>query len=101
LLEEGCLSVPDVREQVERPRTIKVRYNNTNFDTIELEAYDTLARVILHEIDHLNGVLFIDYLSPEQKKLHEDKLTKIRHGEMDVEYPVITAVDNIEERISS
>jgi peptide deformylase len=93
VLEEGCLSVPGIHESVERPKSITIRYKDTNFKTIELEATDTLARVILHEIDHLDGVLFIDYLSPDQKTHYEDELQKIRHGEVEVDYPVITAVD--------
>jgi peptide deformylase len=95
VLEEGCLSVPGIHENVERAKSITVRYKDTNFKTIELEANDTLARVILHEIDHLNGVLFIDYLSPDQKKLYEEDLQKIRQGEIDVDYPVITAADTV------
>jgi peptide deformylase len=95
VLEEGCLSVPGIHESIERPKSITIRYKDTNFKNIELEASDTLARVILHEIDHLNGVLFIDYLSPDQKKLYEEELQKIRQGEIDVDYPVITAANAI------
>jgi peptide deformylase len=95
VLEEGCLSVPGIHERVERPQTITIRYKDTKFKDNELETGDTLARVILHEIDHLNGVLFIDYLSPEQKKLYEEEMEKIRHGEIEVDYPVITAPDAV------
>jgi len=95
ILEEGCLSVPGIHTNVERATSITVRYKDTNFKTAEIETTDTLARVILHEIDHLNGVLFIDYLSPDQKKLYEEELQKIRHGEIAVDYPVITAADAV------
>jgi peptide deformylase len=63
-MQEGCLSVPDVFETVERPKTITVKYQNLQGETIE-ETVDGLHAVcIQHEIDHLNGKLFIDYLTP-------------------------------------
>lgn len=90
-IEEGCLSIPNVRDQVERAEKIRIRYKNTNFRDIELEADSLLARVILHEIDHLNGVLFIDHLSNEKRKVHKEQLRKIQRGEIEVEYSVMTA----------
>ena len=91
MMEEGCLSIPDVRDEVERSQVIKVRYKDTRFQDIELEASDLLGRVILHEIDHLNGVLFLDHLSSAKRKLHKEKLKKIEQGEIEVSYPVVTA----------
>ncbi|MFI5253806.1 MAG: peptide deformylase [Bacteroidota bacterium] len=88
-LEEGCLSIPDIRDEVDRDEKIVVRFRDTNFKETELEADGVLARVILHEIDHLNGVLFLDYLPKEKLKLHKDKLKQIQHGEIEVSYPVI------------
>ena len=68
-LEEGCLSIPDVRENVTRPEEILVSYQ-TETGAMESESFDGwTARVLQHEIDHLNGVLFVDYLSPVKKKL--------------------------------
>jgi len=68
-LEEGCLSIPDVRENVSRPERILLRYQTVSGE-IESESFDGwMARVLQHEIDHLNGVLFVDYLSPVKKKL--------------------------------
>lgn len=93
VMEEGCLSVPDVRDEVERDKIIKVRYKDTNFNYVELEADDLLARVILHELDHLNGLLFIDRLSPAKRKAHAEVLKKIRCGEIETKYPIITAAD--------
>jgi len=90
IMEEGCLSVPDVRDEIERSRVIKIKYNDTNFKKTELEASDLLARVIQHEIDHLNGILFIDYLPSERKKYHLELLEKIHRGELDVQYPIIS-----------
>lgn len=90
-MEEGCLSIPDVRDEVERAETITVRYKDASFKDVELSASGLLARVLLHEIDHLDGVLFIDRLNDEQKKAHKDALRQIQRGEMDVSYPVAPA----------
>jgi len=92
-VEEGCLSIPDVREEVERAEVITVRYKDANFKNVELEADGLLARVILHEIDHLNGVLFTDQIVTSKRKLHAEELKLIQHGEMEVDYPVVTAAD--------
>lgn len=92
-MEEGCLSLPDVRDDVERSESITVRYKDAGFKDVELRASGILARVLLHEIDHLNGVLFIDRLPDAQKKLHKESLKQIQRGELDVPYPVVTAVD--------
>ena len=90
-MEEGCLSIPDVRDDVERAETIKVKFKDARMNDVELEAGGIFGRVILHEIDHLNGVLFIDHLTAAKKKLHKEKLKLIQHGEMDVAYPIVTA----------
>jgi len=92
-MEEGCLSIPEVRDEVERAETITVRHRDTSFRQVEFQADGLLARVILHEIDHLNGVLFIDHLPAAKRKLHADALKAIQRGEMEVNYPVVTAVD--------
>ena len=70
--EEGCLSIPEYYEEVERPDRVRFRYRDLNGETIEAEAEGVLATCLQHEIDHLNGVLFIDYLS----KLKRDRVTK-------------------------
>ncbi len=75
--EEGCLSIPDVRDNVTRPEFIKLRYQNLDGVTREIEATGLLGRVILHEIDHLNGVLFVDYLSPVRRMIHSGKLKRL------------------------
>jgi peptide deformylase len=61
--EEGCLSIPDIYADVERPATVTVRALDEHFAPYEIEAGDLLARCIQHEIDHLDGKLFLDYLS--------------------------------------
>jgi peptide deformylase len=70
--EEGCLSIPEYYEEVERPERVRFRYTNLDGETIEADADGLLATCVQHEIDHLNGVLFIDYLS----KLKRDRVTK-------------------------
>jgi peptide deformylase len=73
--EEGCLSIPEYYEEVERPDRVRFRYMNLQGETIELDADGLLATCVQHEIDHLNGVLFIDYLS----KLKRDRvMTKFK-----------------------
>ena len=90
IMEEGCLSIPDIREEVERPELIRVRFKDLDSKDHEIEAAGILSRVILHEIDHLNGVLFIDRLGAMKRKLLRGRLNKIRRGEYDVNYPVAT-----------
>lgn len=68
-VEEGCLSIPNVREKITRPEKITLLYNDKDGSQISEEYDGWLARVLQHEIDHLNGVLFVDYLSPLKKQL--------------------------------
>ena len=75
--EEGCLSLPGVFAGVERPARIFCRAQNIYGQRIEFEADGLLARVIQHEVDHLNGVLFIDRLTPEELKKVEPKLREL------------------------
>jgi peptide deformylase len=70
--EEGCLSIPEYYDDVERPAEIRVRYLDLGGKSQEIEANGLLARCLQHEVDHLNGVLFIDYLS----KLKRDRVLK-------------------------
>jgi len=70
--EEGCLSIPEYYEEVERPDRVRFRYQTLAGEVIEQEADGLLATCVQHEIDHLNGVLFIDYLS----KLKRDRVMK-------------------------
>ena len=79
--EEGCLSIPEYYEEVERPDRIKVRYQNLDGETIEREADGLFATCIQHEIDHLNGVLFIDYLSRLKRQRVNKKFEKAARRE--------------------
>jgi peptide deformylase len=93
LLEEGCLSIPDIREEVERAEKVRVRYRDLSFAECMIEAEGFLGRVILHEIDHLNGVLFIDHLNPVKRKLLRGRLNKMKRGEVEVDYPVVSPAE--------
>lgn len=76
--EEGCLSVPGIYANVKRPSIITVRGLDIDGDPIELKSIDGLfARCILHEIDHLDGILFVDHLSEEDKANYEKALEKM------------------------
>ncbi len=77
--EEGCLSIPGIYEIVELPAKIKVRYQDSSFNTIEKELDGMQARIFQHEYDHLDGILFIDRLSLLRRKLLAGKLNKIRN----------------------
>ena len=78
--EEGCLSVPDIREDVTRPEEIVMSFEDLEGRHQELTCDGMLARVIQHEVDHLNGVLFVDRISPLKRQLLKGKLRKMAKG---------------------
>lgn len=80
VMEEGCLSVPGFYEEVERAKTIRVRALNEDGESFELEADDLLAVCIQHEIDHLDGKLFVDYISGMKRSRIRRKLEKGRRS---------------------
>jgi peptide deformylase len=86
--EEGCLSIPGIREDVFRKPTIKIHYFDENFNEFTEEYDDMNARVIQHEYDHIEGILFTDKLKPLKKKLLLSKLNKISKGEVETDYRV-------------
>jgi peptide deformylase len=92
-LEEGCLSIPELRAEVDRAERIRVRFRDDNFDEKELTAEGFLGRVILHEIDHLNGILFVDRIGKTRKTFLNSELKRIKKGEVDTSYPVVTALE--------
>lgn len=77
LEEEGCLSIPDFVELVSRPERVKVRYLDRNGESRELVGEGLMARAICHEIDHLNGVMFVDYLRGFKKDRILRKISKL------------------------
>ncbi|TNU72751.1 peptide deformylase, partial [Lactococcus cremoris] len=74
--DEGCLSVPDIYDKVDRPARVRVRALNEKGETFELEADDLLAVCIQHEMDHLMGKVFVEYLSPLKQTRIRSKLKK-------------------------
>ncbi|HMQ80448.1 MAG TPA: peptide deformylase, partial [Ignavibacteria bacterium] len=85
-LEEGCLSIPYVRGDVTRPETIYVEYQDLDLNRHYIELKGFIARVAQHEIDHLNGILFIDHLNKDEKKILKPELDLIRKGEIETDY---------------
>ena len=83
---EGCLSIPDVREDVFRQPKIKIQYQDENFKTHTEEFDGLIARVIQHEYDHIEGILFTDKLSSLKKRLIKGKLSNISKGKIKVDY---------------
>ncbi len=83
---EGCLSIPDVREDIKRKETITIEYLDENFVKHRETYSDIRARVIQHEYDHIEGILFTDHLSSLKKKLVKGKLNKIVQGDVNVNY---------------
>ena len=84
--EEGCLSIPNVRDNVKRYSDLVIRYMDENFVEHEEEISGMPARVIQHEFDHIKGVLFVDHLSELKKRLIKSKLINISKGNVDVDY---------------
>lgn len=83
---EGCLSIPNIREDVLRKPQIKIEYQDENFE-IHIKKFDGLiARVIQHEYDHIEGVLFTDKISNLKKRLIKGKLSNISKGKVNVDY---------------
>jgi len=82
--EEGCLSVPGIREEVKRPEIIRVRYQDIEGNEHEEEFGDLRARVFQHEIDHLNGVFFVDRISSMKRRLIQKELKEISDEETGV-----------------
>ena len=76
-MEEGCLSVPDIRAEIERPETILIKFQDLDQNFHEESFTGLLSRVIQHELDHLNGKFFVDYLSPSKKILIKKRLLEI------------------------
>ena len=91
--EEGCLSLPFVHGEVERPDKISIRFFDPEFQEQEIVADGLLARVIQHEMDHLDGILFIDRMSKTKRSLLLPKLRKIRRGEVEKNYPAVSAAE--------
>ena len=86
--EEGCLSFPKIRESVKRPSKVKIEYLDENFQPHSEEYEGMAARIIQHEYDHIEGVFFIDRISPLRRKLIVNKLNSIARGKVECKYKV-------------
>ena len=93
LIEEGCLSIPDVREEVRRPESITIVYHDTDLQEHTLEADGLMARVMQHEFDHLQGILFTDLISDDLKKKYKKDINRIRKRKIEIEYPITEDMD--------
>ena len=83
---EGCLSIPKIREAVWRKPKIRIKYMDENFKSFDETYEGTIARVIQHEFDHIEGKLFIDRINPLRRRLLKGRLTDITKGYVDVDY---------------
>lgn len=87
-MNEGCLSVPEIKEDVVRPESVKIKYVDENFVEHEEVFNGLTARVIQHEYDHLEGIMFVDYLNPLKKRILKSKLTAISKGKVIPKYKI-------------
>ena len=87
--DEGCLSLPTIREEVKRPTRITVEFQDENFNSLTKTYTGFAARVVQHEYDHIEGILFVDHLSPLKKRLLKGRLNRISKGEVDVDYRIL------------
>jgi peptide deformylase len=88
--EEGCLSIPQLKSDVIRPKSIEISFFDVDMKENKIEVSDLVARVMQHELDHLNGILFIDHLSEESKIMFKKHLNRIKNRKLDVDYPIST-----------
>jgi peptide deformylase len=88
VMNEGCLSLPEIREDVTRPDTVRIKYFDENFVEHDEVFSGFAGRVIQHEYDHLEGKLFIDYLSPLRKRLLKSRLNDITRGNIQPKYKI-------------
>jgi peptide deformylase len=86
---EGCLSIPKIREDIYRQESVTLRYVDAAFEPRVKTFTGLSARVILHEYDHIEGKLFIDYISPLKRKLMKGKLSDITRGKISVDYKMM------------
>ncbi|HEX5653110.1 MAG TPA: peptide deformylase [Chitinophagaceae bacterium] len=86
---EGCLSIPKIREDIYRRQTVTMQFRDHNFESRIMTFTGLSARVILHEYDHIEGKLFIDHLSPLKRKLMKGKLNDITRGKVNVDYKMM------------
>jgi peptide deformylase len=86
---EGCLSIPKIREDIYRQESVTLTYADENFEKHTQTFTGLTARVILHEYDHIDGKLFIDHISPLKRKLMKGRLNDITKGRVNVDYKML------------
>lgn len=86
---EGCLSIPKIREDIYRQESVTIKFQDEKFETHTLTFVGLSARVILHEHDHIEGKLFIDHITPLKRKLMKGKLNDISKGKVKVDYKML------------
>ncbi len=94
-IEEGCLSLPDLRYDVVRPKRVKVKFFDADMKEHTIEADEMFARVIQHEYDHLQGILFIDKIHESVLKKFKKALQKIRLRQVETDYPLTEKMDYV------
>jgi len=92
--EEGCLSIPTIREDVSRLDSVHIRWFDENWDQHEEEFNGMIARIIQHEYDHLNGVLFTDHITSLKRRLLKGKLSNISKGNVETSYRIAAPLAN-------
>jgi peptide deformylase len=88
-MNEGCLSIPNLREEVNRESHIRIHYYDENLEYHDEVFEGYKARIIQHEYDHIDGILFVDRINPLRKRLLKGKLTDISNGKFEVDYKTI------------
>ncbi|EIM76660.1 peptide deformylase [Nitritalea halalkaliphila LW7] len=87
--EEGCLSIPEVRAEIIRPEKLTLEYYDENWNLVEEEFSGMTARVIQHEYDHLEGILFVDYLKGLKKRMIQSRLIEVSKGKVPTDYRMV------------
>ena len=88
LVEEGCLSIPGIHEKVPREDKIRISYLDENLQPCDETYVGFMARVIQHEYDHLDGILFVDKISPLRKRMIKSKLSSMEKGKVSCDYKI-------------
>ena len=95
LFEEGCLSIPEVRENIERKAKVRISYYDENWVEKEEEFDGIIARIIQHEFDHIEGILFTDHLTPLKRRLLKGKLGNISKGKVETTYRILAPMAKV------
>jgi len=95
-MDEGCLSIPGIREGVTRPDKVEVSWRDRDFNPQKEVFSGWMSRVIQHEYDHIEGVLFIDYLGSFRKRMLRSRLNAVDAGQAEADYPLLPRTVNAE-----